>query len=168
MDQLFALGHVPGNTEDARLSMSTIRSLCSSLPVQRLSCPRFLPDNFTLALIGTVAAASLLPCRGTAAVTIDRLTDLAITTGVLSKWLAFERADRVTIIFCGSRKSLSQGVTMAKVIFASHAVGGAILPPMLFHQIQLMVCAALAQRWGRHTEPIPCPASTGAKPLLPH
>jgi solute carrier family 10 (sodium/bile acid cotransporter), member 7 len=91
-----------------------------------------------------------------------------VTTGGLSKWLAFERADRVTIIFCGSKKSLSQGVTMAKVIFASHAVGAAILPLMLFHQIQLMVCAALAQRWSRQTEPIPCLASTGAKPLLPH
>lgn len=41
---------------------------------------------------------------------------------------------------------------MAKVIFASHAVGAAILPPVLFHQIQLIVCAALAQRWGRQAE----------------
>ena len=75
-----------------------------------------------------------------------------ITTGLISKWLGFERADRVTIIFCGSKKSLSQGITMAKVIFASHAVGPAVLPLMLFHQIQLMVCAALAQRWGRRAE----------------
>jgi solute carrier family 10 (sodium/bile acid cotransporter), member 7 len=75
-----------------------------------------------------------------------------ITTGLVSKWLGFERADRVTIVFCGSKKSLSQGITMAKVIFASHSVGAAILPLMLFHQIQLMVCAALAQRWGRGAE----------------
>jgi sodium/bile acid cotransporter 7 len=32
-------------------------------------------------------------------------------------------------------------------------VGAAVLPLMLFHQIQLMVCAALAQRWGRRAEP---------------
>jgi solute carrier family 10 (sodium/bile acid cotransporter), member 7 len=51
---------------------------------------------------------------------------------------------------------------MAKVIFASHAVGAAVLPLMLFHQIQLMVCAALAQRWGRRTQPSP------PLPLLPH
>ena len=75
-----------------------------------------------------------------------------ITTALVSKWLGFNRADRVAIIFCGSKKSLSQGVTMAKVIFASHAVGAVILPLMLFHQIQLMVCAALAQRWGRREE----------------
>jgi solute carrier family 10 (sodium/bile acid cotransporter), member 7 len=91
-----------------------------------------------------------------------------ITTGLVSKWLGFARADRVTIVFCGSKKSLSQGVTMAKVIFASHAVGAAILPLMLFHQIQLMVCAALAQRWSRPTEPIPSLASTGATSVLPH
>ena len=83
-----------------------------------------------------------------------------ITTALVSKWLGFERADRVTIVFCGSKKSLSQGITIAKVIFASHAVGAAILPLILFHQIQLMVCAALAPRWGRRAEPF-------AKSLLP-
>ncbi|MGF6511341.1 bile acid:sodium symporter family protein [Paraburkholderia sp. 32] len=65
-----------------------------------------------------------------------------------SKRLGFSRADQITIIFCGSKKSLAAGVPMAKVIFASHAVGAVVLPLMLFHQIQLMVCAALAQRWG--------------------
>ena len=91
-----------------------------------------------------------------------------ITTGLVSKWLGFERADRVTIVFCGSKKSLSQGITIAKVIFASHAVGAAILPLMLFHQIQLMVCAALAQRWGSRAVPSASLASAGAKSLLPH
>ena len=83
-----------------------------------------------------------------------------VTTALVSKWLGFERADRVTIVFCGSKKSLSQGITIAKVIFASHAVGATILPLMIFHQIQLMVCAALAPRWGRRAEPF-------AKSLLP-
>ncbi|KXU89957.1 bile acid:sodium symporter [Paraburkholderia monticola] len=72
---------------------------------------------------------------------------LAVTI-FASKRLGFNRADQITIIFCGSKKSLAAGVPMAKVIFASHAVGAVVLPLMLFHQIQLMVCAALAQRWG--------------------
>ncbi|SMG33904.1 bile acid:sodium symporter family protein [Paraburkholderia susongensis] len=72
---------------------------------------------------------------------------LAVTIFV-SKRLGFNRADQITIIFCGSKKSLAAGVPMAKVIFAAHAVGAVVLPLMLFHQIQLMVCAALAQRWG--------------------
>ncbi|PXW29448.1 bile acid:sodium symporter family protein [Paraburkholderia caballeronis] len=76
---------------------------------------------------------------------------LAIALGItifVSKRLGFSRADQITIIFCGSKKSLASGVPMAKVIFASNAVGAVVLPLMLFHQIQLMVCAALAQRWG--------------------
>jgi solute carrier family 10 (sodium/bile acid cotransporter), member 7 len=93
------------------------------------------------ALVGLLVADSVL------------LAAALITTALVSRWLGFDRADRMTIVFCGSKKSLSQGVTMAKVIFASHTVGAAVLPLMLFHQIQLMVCAALAQRWGRRAEP---------------
>src|ERR1700722_1137933 len=65
-----------------------------------------------------------------------------------AKRLGFNRADQITIIFCGSKKSLASGIPMAKVIFASHTVGAVVLPLMLFHQIQLMTCAVLAQRWG--------------------
>jgi sodium/bile acid cotransporter 7 len=40
--------------------------------------PKFLPDNFTLALVGTVILASLLPCRGAAAVGFNWLTNIAV------------------------------------------------------------------------------------------
>jgi solute carrier family 10 (sodium/bile acid cotransporter), member 7 len=70
-----------------------------------------------------------------------------VITAWVAKRLHFERADRVTIVFCGSKKSLAAGIPIAKVIFASQALGAAVLPLMLFHQMQLMVCAALAQRW---------------------
>src|SRR6201997_3021800 len=43
-----------------------------------ISRPRFLPDNFILALIGTLVLASLLPCRGTALDVVDDLTNVAI------------------------------------------------------------------------------------------
>jgi sodium/bile acid cotransporter 7 len=71
-----------------------------------------------------------------------------VITAWMSKRLHFDRADQITIVFCGSKKSLASGIPMAKVIFASTAVGAVVLPLMLFHQMQLMVCAALAQRWG--------------------
>jgi sodium/bile acid cotransporter 7 len=99
------------------------------------------------ALVGLLVADSVL------------LAAALITTALVSRGLRFDRADRMTIVFCGSKKSLSQGITMAKVIFASHTVGAAVLPLMLFHQIQLMVCAALAQRWGRGAESSASPAS---------
>jgi sodium/bile acid cotransporter 7 len=64
-----------------------------------------------------------------------------------SRKLGFSREDEVTIVFCGSKKSLASGVPMAKVLFATSSLGMVILPLMLFHQIQLMVCAVLAQRF---------------------
>jgi sodium/bile acid cotransporter 7 len=73
---------------------------------------------------------------------------LSISTWV-SRRLGFNRADETTIVFCGSKKSLASGVPMAKVLFASQSVGMIVLPLMLFHQIQLMVCAVLAQRYAR-------------------
>src|SRR6266404_3331350 len=47
-------------------------------PITSMSRPRFLPDNFTLSLIATLVVASLLPCRGAAAATVDHLTYVAI------------------------------------------------------------------------------------------
>ena len=92
-----------------------------------------------------------IPLSALGGVVLISVVLLALALGLTiftSKRLGFNRADQITIIFCGSKKSLAAGVPMAKVIFASHAVGAVVLPLMLFHQIQLMVCAALAQRWG--------------------
>jgi sodium/bile acid cotransporter 7 len=71
-----------------------------------------------------------------------------LMTAFAAKRLGFSKADQITIVFCGSKKSLASGIPMAKVIFAGHAFGAIVLPLMLFHQIQLMTCAVLAQRWG--------------------
>lgn len=64
-----------------------------------------------------------------------------------SRLLGFNKADEITITFCGSKKSLAIGVPMAGVIFAGQAIGAIVLPLMLFHQIQLMVCAVIAQKY---------------------
>jgi len=66
--------------------------------------------------------------------------------------LGFDRADEITIVFCGSKKSLASGVPMAKVLFAGHPLGTIVLPIMLFHQIQLMTCAVLARRYAARSE----------------
>jgi sodium/bile acid cotransporter 7 len=75
---------------------------------------------------------------------------LTITT-IASRWLRFSREDEIAIVFCGSKKSLASGVSMANVLFAGHTVGLIVLPLMLFHQIQLMTCAALARRYAERT-----------------
>ena len=85
-------------------------------------------------------------------------------TGRIARALGFDRADQITIVFCGSKKSLASGIPMAKVLFAAHAVGALVLPLMLFHQLQLMVCAVLAQRWGvRRDEAARVPAAASSR-----
>lgn len=79
---------------------------------------------------------------------------LMITTWA-SRLLNFNKEDEITIVFCGSKKSMATGVPMAQVLFAGGAVGPAILPLMVFHQIQLMVCAVMAQNYAKRTEPVP-------------
>ncbi|MBC8055392.1 MAG: bile acid:sodium symporter, partial [Rhizobiales bacterium] len=60
--------------------------------------------------------------------------------------------DEIAIVFGGSKKSLASGIPMARVLFSSGAVGAVVLPLMLFHQMQLMVCAVLAQRYAARAE----------------
>ncbi|TRX73866.1 bile acid:sodium symporter family protein [Pseudomonas mangiferae] len=84
---------------------------------------------------------------------------LGATTG-LARLLGFHKEDEITIVFCGSKKSLASGVPMAQVLFAGGSIGAAILPLMLFHQLQLMVCAVLAQRYARRSDaPLPVEAT---------
>jgi sodium/bile acid cotransporter 7 len=71
---------------------------------------------------------------------------LGITT-VLARELNFDKADEITIVFCGSKKSLASGIPMATVLFPAQTLGLVVLPLMLFHQMQLMTCAWLARRY---------------------
>ncbi|AXI04488.1 bile acid:sodium symporter family protein [Aquirhabdus parva] len=75
------------------------------------------------------------------------LAIMMLLTTYASRWLGFDKADEITIVFCGSKKSLASGIPMAKVLFLGHPIGLLVLPLMLFHQLQLMVCAVLAQRY---------------------
>jgi sodium/bile acid cotransporter 7 len=76
---------------------------------------------------------------------------LSLTT-LASRLLGFSRQDEIAIVFCGSKKSLSSGLPMATVLLAGQSVGLIVLPLMLFHQIQLMTCAALARRYASRWE----------------
>ena len=73
---------------------------------------------------------------------------LTITTWSARR-MGFSKEDEITIVFCGSKKSLISGVPMANVLFSASVAGAIVLPLMLFHQMQLMVCAVLAQRYAR-------------------
>ncbi|MBB1056843.1 bile acid:sodium symporter family protein [Dietzia cercidiphylli] len=70
-------------------------------------------------------------------------------TALLSRALGFADRDKRVVQFCGSKKSLATGLPMAAVLFVGQPVGLLVLPLMLFHQIQLIVCAWLAGHYGR-------------------
>jgi sodium/bile acid cotransporter 7 len=91
-------------------------------------------------LLGVIAATSIL------------LGIALLVTWQAGKRLGFSKADQITILFCGSKKSLATGAPMAKVLFASSAVGAIVLPVMIFHQVQLMLCALIAQHYARRPD----------------
>jgi sodium/bile acid cotransporter 7 len=97
-----------------------------------------------------VSAADLLRllviCAGLLAVV------LAITT-FAARAFGFSKEDEIAIVFCGSKKSLASGAPIASVLFPPALVGPMILPLMLFHQLQLMACAVIAQNYARRAEP---------------
>jgi solute carrier family 10 (sodium/bile acid cotransporter), member 7 len=93
----------------------------------------------------------LLPISALGALLIVVVMMLAIaltSTTLASRRLGFNREDEIAIVFCASKKSLASGVPIARILFAGNpALGMIVLPILIYHQIQLMACAVLAQRY---------------------
>jgi sodium/bile acid cotransporter 7 len=75
-----------------------------------------------------------------------------------SRWaarkLGFAVEDEIVAVFCGSKKTLASGMPMAKLLFGGNAAMGVlILPIMLYHQLQLFVCAVMARRYAARSAP---------------
>jgi len=64
----------------------------------------------------------------------------------ISDLLKFNREDKVTAVFCGSKKSLVQGAVMSKVLFSGAQAGLMLLPIMIYHALQLIAASIIAQR----------------------
>lgn len=73
-------------------------------------------------------------------------------TAATARLLGFSKADQIAIVFCGSKKSLASGAPMAAALFTPAAAGVAMIPLMIFHQVQLMVCAAIAQHYAQRPD----------------
>ncbi len=86
-------------------------------------------------------------------------------TAWLSHRLGFGRADMIAVQFCGTKKSLASGLPMAMVLFAGQPVSVIVLPLMVFHQVQLMMCSWLASRYSREPDETvePLPRDTGRR-----
>jgi sodium/bile acid cotransporter 7 len=95
-----------------------------------------------------VDAQTLLIILGASAILLAAM--LAFTLWA-SRRMGFAIEQESAIVFCGSKKSLASGVPMANILFPGSIVGIVVLPLMLFHQLQLMVCAAMATHYAeRH------------------
>ncbi|SEK70417.1 solute carrier family 10 (sodium/bile acid cotransporter), member 7 [Sphingomonas palmae] len=79
----------------------------------------------------------------------DGLLLAAVIAGTtwMSRALGFSKPDEIAIVFCGSKKSMASGIPMATILFAGSSVSLIVLPLMIFHQVQLFVCAVLARRY---------------------
>ncbi len=111
-----------------------------------------------LAVYGAFSAArveglwSRVPPAALGAVTLLCLLLLAFVLAAswaVGRFGGFSRESRAAILFCGSVKSLASGVAMARLLFPGAAAGFVILPIMLFHSFQLIVCAWIAARIGK-------------------
>jgi len=89
----------------------------------------------TLLVLGLLVAALLL-----VAVAAILLT---------SRLLGFDRADEAAMVFCGSQKSLVSGVPIANALFSAGVIGPILLPIMLYHPIQLLVCSWIARQYSQ-------------------
>lgn len=91
------------------------------------------------------------------------LPDLALTAGLdlvllglvlvvsrfMGKLFSFNPESSISLMFCGSKKSLATGVPMANILFPVGTVGTVVLPLMMYHQIQLFICTLLARHFAR-------------------
>ena len=80
------------------------------------------------------------------------LTVVLLITLAAARAFRFDKADEITIVFCGSKKSLASGVPMAGVLFPGATLGLVLLPIMVFHQIQLMACAVIANTYAKRAD----------------
>ncbi len=82
------------------------------------------------------------------AIAVVLFTTVMWLLSLVAEALRFSREDKIAAMFCGTKKTLASGVPMAKLIFGAHpALGMILLPIMIYHPLQLVICGVLAERW---------------------
>lgn len=75
------------------------------------------------------------------------------------KLIGLDLEDRIALLMCGSKKSMATGLPMANVLFPTAIAGPIAVPLIIFHQLQLMICAWLARRLGARPDSVSVPAT---------
>ena len=95
-----------------------------------------------------VSAGDLVVC---AIISGLLLAAALIVAVVAARQIGLSKESEIAVVFCGSKKSLVTGAPMAGILFPPAVAGVVILPVMIFHQIQLIACAVIAQRYAQRT-----------------
>lgn len=117
------------------------------MPVDRSSILLVVYTAFSAAVIGGIWQRTSI--WDLLAILVMSALMLALVMGAnlfVARRMGLAREDEIVLLFCGSKKSLVSGVPMAGALFHA-AAGPLILPLMIFHQLQLFVCAVIAARY---------------------
>ena len=128
--------------------------------VQRHKLLTMVVDRGSILLIvysafgaGTVAgiwsaipAPAMVLCLAVVTLLLALVMGAMVAMGRLTRLPA---PDQAVLFFCGSTKSLASGLPIATAIFPAATVGATVLPVMIYHMTQLLVCSAIAQRMAR-------------------
>ncbi|PTN10444.1 sodium/bile acid cotransporter 7 [Mangrovibacterium marinum] len=106
---------------------------------------RSFSDSFTNGIFSSIPASALLVLSG-------GVIALFFVVFEGTKWLTglmhFDREDRITVLFCGSKKSLVHGSVMVGVLFAGSTLGSLFLVPvMIYHAFQLFYISLVARKY---------------------
>lgn len=83
------------------------------------------------------------------AVVVIFLALIMAATSLIARLSGMARPDAIVLFFCGSKKSLASGLPMATAIFPAATLGATVLPLMMYHMLQLLVCSVIAQNLAR-------------------
>ncbi|WP_156840310.1 bile acid:sodium symporter family protein [Novosphingobium aquimarinum] len=132
------------------------------MPVDRASILLVVFSAFSAAVVNGIWKVLDIADLGLLLLASAVILAIVMGVNVLAARLAkLSREDSIVLLFCGSKKSLVSGVPMAGALFAPDQVGMIVLPLMIFHQLQLFVCAMLANRYAR--DPIEEPSDAAAQ-----
>lgn len=118
--------------------------------VDRLTILLLVYTSFCDSVQAGVWTSGTLTLGVSAGFSIMMLAVVMAATWSVTGALGFDTPDRIAGLFCGSKKTLASGVPMARLIFGDYAgLGIVLLPIMLYHPLQLVVCGWLAGRFAR-------------------
>ena len=96
------------------------------------------------------AGLSVPMLAGAVAAVVGIFVLAMVGVAVAARVLGLDRGDRIAAMFCAPQKTIASGIPLAKALFGAHpGLGLIVLPVLLYHPLQLIVCGILAQRWGK-------------------